>query len=95
MASSDHDQSPGDVSAAGGLRKLKRQEGAWVARDALRAERVTREELLYVLRSGGVADPANVASVVLTTDGSFSGLEAGAEAATLRDVEGAESVGRR
>ena len=61
--------------------------------DALRAERVTREELLCVLRSGGVTDPANVASVVLETDGSFSVLEAGPEAPTLRGVEGAGAAG--
>ncbi len=63
--------------------------------DVLRAERVTREELLHVLRSGGVTDPANVASVVLETDGSFTVLEAGAEAPTLRGVEGYPSAEHR
>ena len=53
---------------------------------ALRAERVTREEVLAVLRSNGVDDPAGVAAVVLETDGSFSVLESGPEAPTLRNV---------
>lgn len=55
---------------------------------ALRAERVTHEELLYVLRSSGVADPADVASVVLETDGSFSVLKSDPDAPTLRTVGG-------
>ena len=42
---------------------------------ALRAERVTREEVLAVLRSNGVDDPAGVAAVVLETDGSLSVLK--------------------
>lgn len=55
---------------------------------ALRAERVTREEVLAVLRSQGVSDPAGVVAVVLETDGSFSVLESGPEAPTLRNVAG-------
>ena len=55
---------------------------------ALRAERVTREEVLAVLRSNGVDDPASVAAVVLETDGSFSVLESSPEAPTLRNVAG-------
>ena len=55
---------------------------------ALRVERVTREEVLAVLRSNGVDDPAGVAAVVLETDGSFSVLESGPEASTLRNVAG-------
>ena len=55
---------------------------------ALRAERVTREGVLAVLRSNGLSDPATVAAVVLETDGSFSVLESGPEAPTLRNVAG-------
>ena len=51
---------------------------------ALRAERVTHEELLSVLRSSGVADPADVASVVLETDGSFGVPTSDPDAPTLR-----------
>lgn len=62
--------------------------------DALRAERVTREEVLAVLRSNGVDDPAGVAAVVLETDGSFSVLKSGPEAPSLRTVTGAGPAAR-
>lgn len=39
---------------------------------AMRTQRVTRAEVLAALRSSGVADPQQVAAVVLETDGSFS-----------------------
>ncbi len=39
---------------------------------AMRAERITREEILAVLRSHGIADTDTVAAVVLETDGSIS-----------------------
>lgn len=39
---------------------------------ALRDERVTRDEVLAALRSSGVADAADVAAVVLETDGSLN-----------------------
>lgn len=41
-------------------------------RSALRAERVTREEILAALRSSGIGDPSQAAAVVLETDGSLS-----------------------
>jgi uncharacterized membrane protein YcaP (DUF421 family) len=41
---------------------------------AMRSERVTREELLAVLRTSGKPDPDAVTAVVLETDGSFSVL---------------------
>ena len=44
---------------------------------AMRAQRVTRAELLAVLRASGVAEPGAVAAVVLETDGSFSVLSDG------------------
>ena len=39
---------------------------------AMRAQRVTREEVRAVLRASGIADVAGVAAIVLETDGSFS-----------------------
>ena len=39
---------------------------------AMRAQRVTRAEMLAALRSSGVADPGQAAGVVLETDGSLS-----------------------
>jgi len=49
---------------------------------ALRDQRVTREEVESVLRSAGLASPADAAAVVLETDGSMSVLP---EAATGPD----------
>lgn len=40
--------------------------------NALRAERVTREELLAAVRSGGFGGLDAIAAVILETDGSFS-----------------------
>ena len=56
---------------------------------ALRAQRVTRDEVLSVLRSQGVSDAAEVAAVVLETDGSMSVLQSvnrKAATATLQDM---------
>ena len=39
---------------------------------ALRAERITREEVLAAMRASGTSDVATVAAVVLETDGSIS-----------------------
>ncbi len=41
-------------------------------RGAMRAERVTEDEIRAAVRSSGYADPSQVAAVVLETDGSFS-----------------------
>ena len=41
---------------------------------AMRAQRVTREELLALLRASGETEPGKVGAVVLETDGSFSVL---------------------
>lgn len=57
---------------------------------ALKEERITREELLAAMRADGVADAADVASVVLETDGSISIIVKSASAAdapTLATVE--------
>ena len=57
---------------------------------AMRAQRVTREEILAVLRGSGEIGPTEVAAVVLETDGSFSVLSNGPSPAlgqdTLSDV---------
>ena len=43
-----------------------------VLEDALRRERVTRTELMSVIRASSVPDPDKVTAVILETDGSFS-----------------------
>jgi uncharacterized membrane protein YcaP (DUF421 family) len=57
---------------------------------ALRAQRITREEIIAALRSNGVADAADAAAVVLETDGSIAVIkEAAPDAAkpTLDTVQ--------
>ena len=39
---------------------------------AMRAQRITRDEVLAALRSNGVADAAQAAAVVLETDGTIA-----------------------
>lgn len=39
---------------------------------AMRAQRVTREEMLAAMRASGVADPAAIEAVILETDGTLS-----------------------
>jgi uncharacterized membrane protein YcaP (DUF421 family) len=59
---------------------------------AMRAQRVTRVEILAALRGSGAADPAQVAGVVLETDGSLSVVQhtgGPQESSTLAGVEGA------
>lgn len=46
---------------------------------ALRAQRVTRGEVISALRASGVARPEDAAAVVLETDGSLSVIGGGAE----------------
>ena len=56
---------------------------------ALRDQRVTRDEVLSVLRSQGVSDATKVAAVVLETDGSMSvlqSIQANPAIATLQDM---------
>ncbi|MBA3564847.1 MAG: DUF421 domain-containing protein [Gammaproteobacteria bacterium] len=60
--------------------------------DALRRERITRDELLAALRNAGCGDSAGVAAAVLETDGSISVLPARGDAprkSTLADVDNA------
>jgi uncharacterized membrane protein YcaP (DUF421 family) len=57
---------------------------------ALRAQRITREEVIAALRSNGVADAADATAVVLETDGSITVIkEAAPDAAkpTLDTVQ--------
>ena len=63
-------------------------------RDAMRAQRVTEDEILAAAREEGVADLDAVEAVVLETSGEFSVLHFGHAGApprhsTLRDVPGA------
>lgn len=59
---------------------------------ALRAQRMTREEVLAALRTNGTADLAQVAAVVLETDGSISILSEGAQEAIASTLVGVEGV---
>jgi uncharacterized membrane protein YcaP (DUF421 family) len=58
--------------------------------DALRAERITREEVVAALRATGAADVSEVAAAVLETDGSISVIATAAPQArsTLGDMAG-------
>ena len=59
--------------------------------DAMRAERITREEILAALRAAGASDTSRVAAAVLETDGSITIVpEPGPEGVdgTLRSVVG-------
>ena len=61
--------------------------------DALRDERVTRDEVLAALRAAGAADAAGVAAVVLETDGSLNVIRdapPGPGTSTLKSVAGLE-----
>jgi uncharacterized membrane protein YcaP (DUF421 family) len=56
-------------------------------RGAMRAERITREEILAAVRASGASDQAQIAAVVLETDGSLSVVgDAGGAIPTLDTV---------
>ncbi len=62
---------------------------------ALRAQRVTRAEILAALRSSGAAETTQVVAVVLETDGSLSVIQNTGQSGgsgTLADVGGADDV---
>ena len=67
--------------------------------DALRGERVTREEVFAAIRSSGAASLSKVDAVVLETDGTFSvltGAPAENDITTLANVQGPDGrIGRR
>ena len=61
--------------------------------DAMRRERVDRDEVLAAIRTSGIGAMNEVAAVVLETDGSFSVLRsvpAARDASSLSDVTGAD-----
>ena len=58
---------------------------------AMKAERITREEILAALRASGVADAGRTAAVVLETDGTLSVI---AEAAPDGEVATLDTVRR-
>jgi uncharacterized membrane protein YcaP (DUF421 family) len=53
---------------------------------SMRSQRVTREEVVSVLRSSGLASPEDAAAVVLETDGSLSVIPASAAGSGEIDV---------
>ena len=55
---------------------------------ALRRERITRDEVLAVLRSAGVADRAEAAAVVLETDGTLNVLSDAGQSPRQPTLEG-------
>lgn len=62
---------------------------------AMRAERVTEDEVLAAIREQNFARPDEVEAVVLETAGSFSVLRRqDGEATALRDVRGTDVTGR-
>lgn len=57
---------------------------------AMGAQRITREEVMAALRSNGVADAAQVAAVILETDGTIAVIQEsrqGVTSSTLEDVQ--------
>jgi uncharacterized membrane protein YcaP (DUF421 family) len=80
-----------------GFRRLIKSEPTLLLRrgewrdDAMRRERVTREDVLAVLRENGLASVRDAEAVVLETDGSLSVITdepASDEQSTLRNVRG-------
>ena len=59
---------------------------------AMKAERITREEILAALRASGAADVSRIAAVVLETDGTLSVIP---EADPSGDVATLDTVRRR
>jgi len=56
--------------------------------DAMRAQRVTRVEILAVLRSAGAAESGQIAAVVLETDGRLSVIQDVSQAASVGTLDG-------
>jgi uncharacterized membrane protein YcaP (DUF421 family) len=59
---------------------------------AMRAQRVTRAEVLAALRGSGAAEPAQVAAVVLETDGSLSVIQSAGQAGAVGTLDGVGSA---
>lgn len=62
--------------------------------DAMRAQRVTRAEIIAALRSSGVAEPGQAAAVVLETDGSLSVIRDPGQHGAIGTLEGTAGEGR-
>ena len=86
---------------AGWFRRLVKSDPALLVRDgvllddAMRRERVDRDEILAAIRKSGISALGDVRAVVLETDGSFSVLRQdgrGEGASSLADVPGADAV---
>jgi uncharacterized membrane protein YcaP (DUF421 family) len=66
-----------------GFRNMVKSEPTLIMRQgnfldgALQAQRITREEVMAALRSNGVADAAQVAAVILETDGTIAVIQEG------------------
>jgi uncharacterized membrane protein YcaP (DUF421 family) len=59
--------------------------------DAMRRERVTKEEILAALRASGRSDLAEVGAVVLETQGKLTVLARGSsDGASIRGLKGTE-----
>lgn len=56
--------------------------------DAMRAQRVTRAEVLSALRSSGAVEPGQVAAVVLETDGSLSVIQNASQSNIIGSLDG-------
>ncbi|RYI92614.1 MAG: DUF421 domain-containing protein [Acetobacteraceae bacterium] len=61
---------------------------------AMRAQRVTRAEVIAALRSSGIAEPGQAAAVVLETDGSLSVIPDPGQAGPIGTLEGTAGEGR-
>jgi uncharacterized membrane protein YcaP (DUF421 family) len=67
--------------------------GRFVER-AMRAERITREEVLAAMRASGIAEVSTVAAVVLETDGTISIIPDSGAGAGERDIDTLATVQR-
>jgi uncharacterized membrane protein YcaP (DUF421 family) len=63
--------------------------------DAMRQERMTREEISAALRGSGVSKPENVAAVVLESDGSVSVVRHVQPGARTADASSSAKLGTR
>jgi uncharacterized membrane protein YcaP (DUF421 family) len=61
---------------------------------AMRAQRVTRAEILAALRSSGAVEAGQVAAVVLETDGSLSVIQNAGPSGAIGNLEGVEGAPR-
>jgi uncharacterized membrane protein YcaP (DUF421 family) len=82
-------RSPGFQSMVKSEPTLIMRQGSFLD-GALKAQRITREEVMAALRSNGVADAAQVAAVILETDGTIAVIQEnprGVASSTLDEVQ--------